>query len=72
MTGWIGVVCGLFLLGMVFSDRGKIRQARRSPARWWKPGEFTESRGPAQPGNVILGVVLGVAALVYGVVTLIR
>jgi hypothetical protein len=72
VTGWIGIVVGLFLLGMVFSDRGKMRQAWRSPARWWKPAEVTDSREPAQPLNVILGLVLGAAALVYGVVTLIN
>lgn len=72
MTGWIGIAVGLFLLAMVFSDRSNMRQAWRSPARWWKPGEVTESSRPAQPLNVILGLVLSIAALAYGIVTLIH
>lgn len=72
MTGWVGIVIGLFLLGMVFADRGNMRRAWRSPARWWKPIEVTKSREPAQPLNVVLGVALGVVALAYGIVTLIH
>lgn len=69
MTGWLGIVIGVFLLVMVFADRGSIRDSWRSPARWWVRREYQTSREPSQPLNVILGVVLGLAALIYGIVT---
>jgi len=71
VTGWIGIAAGVLLLGLVLSDRNKIRQAWRAPARWWRPNEYIESREPSQPLNVILGLVLGIAALAFGVATLV-
>ena len=71
MTGWIGVAAGVFLLGMVVSDRDKIRQAWRAPARWWRTNEYMESREPSHPLNVILGLGLGIAALTYGIARLV-
>jgi hypothetical protein len=70
MMGWIGIAAGALLLGIVLSDRGRIRHAWRAPARWWKPNEYMDSREPSQPLNVILGLVLGIAALAYGIVML--
>jgi hypothetical protein len=73
LPGWVGIVIGVAILALVLSDRGGIRAAWRNPARWWsrEPGEYWRSRAPSQPLNVVLGLVLGTAAVVYGVLWLV-
>jgi hypothetical protein len=73
MDGWIALLLGIALLGLVISDRGDIRGAWRHPSRWWSrdPAESMRSRVPSQPLNVFLGVVLGSAAVIYGLVVLV-
>jgi hypothetical protein len=70
---WLAIVIGLALLGLVWSDRRGIGRAWRRPARFWSrdADEAFRSRAPSQPLNVVLGVTLGVAAIVYGVIGLI-
>ena len=70
MPGWFAIVIGVALLALVLSDRSRIREAWRSPASWWKPSEYWESRSPSQPLNVVIGIMLGLAAIIYGVVSL--
>jgi hypothetical protein len=70
MPDWFAIVIGVVLLALVFSDRSRIREAWSSPKSWWKPSEYWESRSPSQPLNVVLGVVLGVAAIIYGLASL--
>jgi uncharacterized membrane protein HdeD (DUF308 family) len=70
MHGWFAIVVGAALLALVFSDRSRIREAWGSPASWWRPSEYWASRSPSQPLNVAVGVVLGLAVVIYGVVSL--
>jgi hypothetical protein len=72
VPGWAGIVIGCALLALVVSDAANISNAWRSPARWWKPVEYWRSRQPSQPLNIVLGITLGIAALVYGIISLIR
>lgn len=73
MPGWMALLLGIVVLWLVFDDRRDISAAWRSPARWWSrdPDEYFRSRAPSQPLNVVLGVTLGIAAVVYGLMTLI-
>ena len=70
MRDWVVLIAGLGLLALVWSDRKHIRQAWRKPARWWRPSENFEAQAPSQPFNVLIGCVLGVAAVVFGVIGL--
>jgi hypothetical protein len=70
MPDWAGIVLGVVVLAFVHSDRRFIRGAWQSPARFWRADEF-EARTPSQPGNLVAGVLLGVAAIAYGVVALV-
>jgi len=65
------LAAGVLILGMIWSDRAKIGTAWRRPARFWKRDEYWESRAPSQPLNVVAGVILGLAAVTYGIVTLV-
>lgn len=68
MPSFVLILCGLALLWAVWSDRGKIPEAWRQPARWWASvEEYGRSREPSQPLNVFLGTVLGLAAVIYGI-----
>ena len=73
MTGLLLLLVGVALLWLVWWDRGKIRRDWKNPARWWsfRTGEYWRSRSPSQPLNVVLGTVLGLAAVVYGVIDLV-
>ncbi len=73
MPDWLILAIGVTILAMIYSERGAIGPAWRQPARFWSrdPQEHLRSRGPAQPLNLVLGVVLGVGAVVYGVVALV-
>ena len=66
------IALGVFLIGTVLWSWRDIRPAWCNPARWWKTDEYTDSRSAAQPFNVLAGLVLGIAALAYGVVWLIN
>jgi hypothetical protein len=70
---WLAIVVGAAVLALVWTDRRDLGSAWRSPAKWWSrdAGESADSRSPAQPLNAVLGVVLGTAAIVYGIVALI-
>jgi len=72
MPDWFAIVIGMALLALVASDRRNIGRAWRSPSRWWSrdASEYVDSRRPSQPLNVLLGVVLGTACVLYGVVSL--
>jgi hypothetical protein len=63
---------GTVILAMIWSDRHKIPSAWRKPARFWRTGEYMESREPSQPFNWTVGLLVGIAAIVYGVLSLIR
>jgi hypothetical protein len=73
MPDWLPILLGVALLGLVWSDRRRIRNAWRRPARFWArdPVEGFGAQAPSQPLNLALGLVLGIAAIVYGVVGLI-
>jgi hypothetical protein len=73
MTGLVPLLAGAALLWLVWSDRGNIRRDWKKPARWWsvKADEALRSRSPSQPLNVVLGTVLGLGAVVYGVLALV-
>lgn len=70
---WLALVLGIVILWLVFSERRDIAWSWRHPARWWSrdPEEYMRSRSPSQPLNVLVGMALGVAAIVYGIVALI-
>ena len=72
MDNWVGIAVGVALIGLVFSDRRDIKRDWHSPARWWsrKPGEYQASRSPSQPLNVVLGLLLGTAAVIWGLIGL--
>lgn len=70
MSAVFAIVLGVALLGLVVGDRKNIGSASRKPSRWFRQEEYWDSRSPSQPLNVVLGVGLGLAALIYGVVTL--
>ncbi len=70
MPDWAGIVLGLAILALIFSDRRLIARSWNRPARFWRPNEMFEARAPSQPGNVVLGLILGVAAIAYGVYSL--
>ena len=65
------LAAGLLLLYGVWSDRGNIRSAWKQPAAWWRRGEYLKSRDPAQPLQLVLGTGLGIAAVIYGVVSIV-
>jgi hypothetical protein len=68
------LLVGLVILALVFADRDRVREAWRRPARWYafrNPEEVMEARSPAQPGNVLVGIILGAAAVIYGIVGLV-
>lgn len=67
---WVALIAGVALLGLVWSDRKNVRQAWRKPARWWRPSEGFDAQAPSQPFNLVAGCVLGVAAVVFGVIGL--
>jgi hypothetical protein len=71
MNDWIVLIAGLALLGLTWSDRKNVRQAWKQPARWWRPREQWDARAPSQPLNLVLGTVLGGAAVVFGVLGLV-
>jgi hypothetical protein len=70
MPDWQGSCSESWSWAFVYSDRRFIRGAWQSPARFWRADEF-EARAPSQPGNLVAGVLLGVAAIAYGVVALV-
>ena len=71
MSDWMILVVGLALLGLMWSDRKNVRQAWKEPARWWRPRENFDAQAPSQPFNFVLGCVLGVAAVVFGILGLV-
>ena len=73
MPDWLILAVGVTILAMIYSERRSIGPAWRKPARFWSRDsqEAWSSRGPAQPLNLVLGLVLGTAAVVYGVVALV-
>jgi hypothetical protein len=73
MTEVVMMVIGAVVLCLVWADRGNVRGAWRNPAKFWarNPHEYARSREPSQPLNVVLGTVLGIVAVVYGVVSLV-
>lgn len=73
MPDWLILMLGLVILAMVISDRRDIPAAWRRPARWWSrdPEEYWRSRAPSQPLHVVLGMILGTGAVVYGAIALI-
>ncbi len=70
MPDWAGIVLGVVILAFVYSDRRLIGRAWRNPARFWRADEGWEARAPSQPGNAVAGIILGVAAIAYGVYSL--
>ena len=70
MPDWAGIILGVVILALVFSDRRDIGRAWRRPARFWRADEGFEARAPSQPGNALAGVILGLAAIAYGVYSL--
>jgi hypothetical protein len=74
MPDWLILVFGVVILALVASDRRNIGSAWKNPARWWgwRSDEYWRSRAPSQPLNVLLGLGLGIAAVVYGLLSLIR
>jgi hypothetical protein len=71
MPDWVVLILGVLILALIFADRHRVRDAWRNPSRWyavWNFDETWDSRAPSQPLSVVLGIVLGVAAIVYGVV----
>lgn len=72
MPNWLILVIGLIILGLVVADFGAARNAWRSPSRWWRANEAMDSRKPAQPGNLLVGLLLGGAATIYGIVSLVH
>lgn len=68
---WAGIPIGLALLGLVFMERRRAAPVWRNPARRWSPDpeEFLEAGSAAQPLKVVLGETLGLAAFVWGVVS---
>jgi RsiW-degrading membrane proteinase PrsW (M82 family) len=71
MSDGLVLIVGLALLGLTWSDRKNVRQAWRKPARWWRLREYWDARAPSQPLNLVLGTVLGGAAVVFGVLGLV-
>lgn len=67
MPAWAGIILGIVILAFVFADRQLIGRAWRKPARFWRLDEAWESRAPSQPCNVAAGLILGLAAIAYGV-----
>lgn len=67
------LLLGVVVLWLVLSEWRGIAPAWRRPARWWSrdPEEYMRSRSPSEPLNVALGVVLGGAAVIYAIVSLI-
>ena len=72
VPNWLVLVLGVVMLWLVWSERHAIASSWRRPARWWRrdADEYIRSRSPSQPLNVVLGVTLGLAAIVYGIVAL--
>jgi hypothetical protein len=73
MTGLVPLLAGAALLWLVWSDRRNLRREWMNPARWWsfKAAEPWRSRSPSQPLNVVLRTVLGLSAVVYGILALV-
>lgn len=73
LPDWLVLALGVVILGMIYLDRREIATAWRRPASPWSRDseEAARSRAPSQPLNLVLGLVLGVAAVVYGVVGLV-
>jgi hypothetical protein len=71
MNDWVALIAGLALLGLTWSDRKNVRLAWKKPARWWRPREHWAARAPSQPLNLVLGCLLGGAAVVFGVLGLV-
>jgi hypothetical protein len=73
MSGLFALGAGIVLLWLVWSERGSIRRDWANPARFWaiKSDEAVRSRAPSQPFNVVVGTLLGTAAVVYGVISLV-
>ena len=72
MKGVVSILLGLALLALVYSDRHDLRSSWSNPAKWYSRdvGEIVDSRRPSQPLNAVAGVVLGLAAVIYGVIEL--
>ena len=70
MADWAILLFGIALLGLVGWDARNIRAAWDRPARWWSATEYMDSRRPSQPLNLLLGLLLGLAAITYGLVAL--
>lgn len=66
------LLAGVAILWAIWSDRGMIKKNWAAPATFWKRDEFVESKGPSQPLSVVVGIPLGLAAVTYGLVTLIN
>jgi hypothetical protein len=70
---WLVLGLGLVILGMIYADRRGIADAWRSPASPWSRDrdEAMRSRSPSQPVNLMFGLPLGVAAVIYGTIGLV-
>jgi hypothetical protein len=66
------LLVGLVVLALIWSERDEITTAWSAPSRWWSrdPQGAFRARAPAQPGNLIIGGILGVAAVIYGALAL--
>ncbi|HEX6695733.1 MAG TPA: hypothetical protein VF080_03035, partial [Solirubrobacteraceae bacterium] len=73
VSDWLVLLLGLVLLGMVFSERHDVPRAWKRPSSWLTrdPQEAMRSRAPSQPLNAVLGVILGLGAVVYATIALV-
>lgn len=72
MSDWLILILGIVILALVFDDRSDIRRNWSRPARFYSRNvaEGMEARSPSQPGNVLAGLLVGLAAVIYGLVSL--
>lgn len=70
--GGVILILGFVILALVFDDRTDIRRNWSLPARFYSrnPIEGMDARPPSQPGNVLAGLVVGLGAVIYGLVSL--
>ena len=71
MTSVLILLLGVVMLWMLWSDRGGIKRDWRAPANSWRVDEAWRSRAPSQPALLVVGTPVAVAAVVYGVVSLV-
>jgi hypothetical protein len=73
MEGVVPLLAGLALLWLAWSERRKMVRSRRDPARWWslRPRRTLEPSSALELWNVVIGTVLGVAGVVFGLILLV-